>query len=88
MTTRRIPIQSPSVVPDHYSGPSCLCANAHKRGPATFSGSSVSGAVDYCIPLANDGATEGERLRWQIPFGSTWSDTWQAGLVVFLGQEE
>jgi hypothetical protein len=39
--------------------------------------------VDYCIPLAHDGASKRERMRSEIPFGGAWSDTWEAALVVF-----
>jgi hypothetical protein len=39
--------------------------------------------IDYCIPLAYDGASEGERLRWTIGFGGGWSDAAEVALLVF-----
>ena len=39
--------------------------------------------IDYCIPMAYKGASEAEQLRWKIPFGGAWSDTWEVGLIVF-----
>ena len=41
------------------------------------------GEIDYVIPLAYDGASEGERLRWTIPFGGAWSDTIEQVTLVF-----
>ena len=41
------------------------------------------GSIDYCIPMAYDGATELERLKWTIPFGGAWSDTSEEALLVF-----
>jgi hypothetical protein len=39
--------------------------------------------VDYCIPVAYDGASARERLTWTIPFGGGWSDAREEGLLVF-----
>jgi len=41
------------------------------------------GSIDYCIPMAYDGASERERLCWTIPFGGAWSDTREEALLVF-----
>lgn len=41
------------------------------------------GAIDYCIPMAYEGASELERLKWTIPFGGAWSDTREEALLVF-----
>jgi hypothetical protein len=39
--------------------------------------------IDYCIPMAYEGASDRERLTWTIPFGGAWSDTTQEALLVF-----
>jgi hypothetical protein len=40
------------------------------------------GEIDYCIPLAYDGAPEREKVLWTIPFGGAWSDTREEALLV------
>lgn len=39
--------------------------------------------VDYCIPMAYEGASEREQLTWTIPFGGGWSDAREEALLVF-----
>jgi len=41
------------------------------------------GEIDYCIPLAYEGASEREKISWTIPFGGAWSDTKEEATVVF-----
>ena len=41
------------------------------------------GEIDYCIPLAYEGASEREKLSWTVPFGGAWSDTREEATVVF-----
>src|SRR2546426_4408470 len=39
--------------------------------------------VDFCIPMAYEGAPPRERLKWTIPLDGAWSDTREEGLLVF-----
>lgn len=41
------------------------------------------GEIDYCIPLAYEGASEREKLSWTVPFGGAWSDTREEATLVF-----
>jgi len=42
----------------------------------------AAGEIDYCIPMAYDGASDRERLTWTIGFGGAWSDTRAEAIVV------
>jgi hypothetical protein len=39
--------------------------------------------VDYCIPIAYEGASDRERLTGTVPFGEAWSDSKEDALLVF-----
>jgi hypothetical protein len=40
------------------------------------------GEIDFCIPLAYEGASDRERLVWTIPLGGRWSDTREEAFLV------
>jgi hypothetical protein len=40
------------------------------------------GQIDFCIPLAHDGASPRERLKWTIPLGGAWLDTKEEAFLV------
>jgi hypothetical protein len=43
----------------------------------------VAGQIDFCIPIAYEGASDCERLLWTIPLGGSWSDCKREALMVF-----
>ncbi len=42
----------------------------------------AAGEIDFCIPLAYDGASDRERLTSTIGFGGAWSDTRPEAILV------